>query len=264
MAIYIAANNFLQQEAILTGNFDKTKVDINCTLKPNKVYNFPESEFNYASNSLFTMGFTQPSPEVYGLLSDSNKNNISKALNINIDSLLLQENKYYSLDVTAIKPRMDSAISYTYDDDFNKVEKVVVNNVQEPIFNFTVGGENVTNIYAHWQRTHKLEQTNVGELFTVIPFAKSYCNVKNKKELNISSSNYQSTTLDKKINCIFFLNIFFTKIPADILKYMPTKITKPIANIESLQIEAMQKEGKKIFLHCRLNEKKNSFPIINW
>ena len=162
LAIYIAASNFIQKDAIVTANFDKRKIEINTTIQLAKQYNFTENHFSYSSNSLCSVGFIQPSAEIYSLLDSNSKKNASKILNMDIDSLLLQQNNWYCLDIAGIKPMADSAISYEYDDNFNKVEKVVVNTIQEPAFNFTIAGNNITNIYNYWQHSNKLEKTNAG------------------------------------------------------------------------------------------------------
>jgi len=261
LAVYIAANNFLQEDAIITGNFDKQSIIINSIFTAAGQYSFTESNFGYASGSLCTLGFTQPSAAVYSLLSDSSKNSISKALGINIDSLFLQSNTYYSLDVAAIKPRVDSAITYTYDDDFNKVEKAVVNNVLEPAYNFNVIGDSITTIYNYFVRNNKLDQTDTGQLFTPMPLVKSYCNIKNEKLLNISAGNYLAQSTDKNINGIFFLNILLSKIPAALLKYLPDGIIKVITNIEWVQLKATKKE-KQLVLNCIVQKKDNDLPVI--
>jgi hypothetical protein len=207
------------------------------------------------------LGFTQPSSVVYALLSDSSKNKISKALSINIDSLLLQSNKFYSFNLLGIQPRTDSAITYTYDDNFNKVEKVVVNNVEEPAFNFTIAGDSVVNIYNHWERTGTVNQTDTGQLFIAMPFVKSYCNIKSEKELNITAANYQPVINNKNSNCIFFLNILFSKIPASLLKYLSGDVQNAIANIKSAQIVAKKNKGQ-IILQCNFYTIKEGLPII--
>jgi hypothetical protein len=261
LAIYIAPNSFLQQDGMVTANFDNQKIEISSALTPHVQYIFAENNFSFPDSSLCALGFTQPSAAVYALLTDSSKNNISKALSINIDSLFLQSNKYYSLNLAAIQPRIDSAITYEYDDNFNKVQKVVVNNVEEPAFNFTIAGDSVTNIYNYWGRTGTVNQTDTGELFTAMPFVKSYCHLKTQKELNITAANYQNTATDKKSNCILFLNMLFTKIPASLLKYLPGNMQNAIANMELLQLVA-QKNNSQVILHCNFYKKKNDLPIV--
>jgi hypothetical protein len=263
LTVQVLKNDFLKKEALIRVNFDKTSITINALFYPSSQFSIIENNFSYSTNSLFAMGFTQPSATVYGLLTDSNRTTISRALNFNIDSLLLQNNHHYSLDIAAIQPRVDSAISYTYDDNFNPVKKVVVNNVLEPLFNFTVNGNGSASVYDYWENNGKLERTGNGDLFIPMPFVKSYCSKASKQQLNIISTNYIPAPADKNINCVFFLNVLITKIPAPLMKYLPDDLVKAISNIETIQVTA-QKNQQQIDVHCSLNKKKNDLPLIDW
>lgn len=261
LAIYIAANKFLQQDAIATANFDKQTIKFNSIITPNKQYSFTQNNFSYSPTSLCTVGFTQPSAAVYNLLSTTDKNNISKAIGINIDSLLRHDNTYYHLDIAAILPRVDSAITYTYDDNFNEVKKIVANKILEPAFNFTITGDSITKIYNHFLNSKKIEQTDTGQLFTAMPFVKSYCNIKNEKELKITAANYLEQANNTTNNCIFFINTLLSKIPAELLKYLPDDIVKAINNIELIAIKASN-QNEQVVINCILQKKKNDLPII--
>ncbi|MGF2412312.1 hypothetical protein [Ferruginibacter sp.] len=261
VAVYISPNSFLQQAAIITANFDKQQITINCTISPNKQYNFTQHNFSYTDSSLCSLGFTQPSYAVINLLSAADKINISKAISFNIDSFFLQSNKNYSLDVAAIKPRTDSAITYSYDDNFNAVEKTVVNNILEPAYNFTVTGDSISNIYNYFLRSNKIEPTDTNQLFTAMPLVKSYCNIKSEKQLNITAANYTALPTDKNINAVFFLHLLLAKIPAALLKYFPDAVIKAIANIEQVQLQATKKE-QQLVINCIIQKKKNDWPII--
>ena len=263
VAVYFSANNFLQDATVVSGNFDKTKIELSCALSPKKQFSFTENNCSYSSGSLCTLGFTQPSPSIFNLFSTADKDNISKALNLDIDSLFLQSNKYYHLDLAAIKPRIDSAITYSYDDDFNKVEKRVVNTVQEPAFNFTITGDSVANIFSQWQHSKKLEPTDEGQLFTAMPFVKSYCKIKPATELNITAANYEAAATDKNTIAVFFLNILLGKIPGNLQKYLPDDIIHATANIESMQLKA-NKEKEQLNITCLFQKKANDLPVISW
>ncbi len=260
LAVRLHADEFLQEDAIITANFDENKITIEGNVIPKKEFSFTENNFNYNDTSLLAMGFTQPSTNVFGLLNDSSKDNISKSLNVNINSLMLQSNKWYSLDIAGILPRADSAITYIYDDDFNKVEKVVVNNVEEPAFNFTIYGDSVSKIYNNWTADNQLEKTNEGYLFTPMPFVKSYAAVENENLLKIIANNYNLKGTNKKIESIFFLNVLFTKVPASLLKYAPTDVTKAIANFEKLEAQAKKTEGG-IFIQAIITKNKTKKPM---
>ncbi len=260
VALKLNRNIFLQKDAIFTANFDADKITIEGNVISKKEFTFTENKFYCNTNSLLALGFTQPSANVLALLNDSNKVNISKAINVNIDSLMLPTNKWYSLDVADIKPRADSAITYTYDDDFNKVEKVVVNNIEEPVFNLTIYGDSVSNIYNNWIFNNTLEKTNAGYLFTPIPFVKSYCNIEEEKILNVTGNNYEITTIGKSITAIFFMNSPLSKMPASLLKYAPTGIAKAMSNFEKIEV-VVKKNEHGAFLSAIITKKKNDKPI---
>ncbi len=260
VALKLHANNFLEEDAILTANFDANKIIIEGNIIQKKEFAFTENKFQYNSTSLLALGFTQPSANVFALLNNSSKATISKAINVNFDSLMLQSNKWYSLDVAGIQSRADSAITYSYDDNFNKVEKVVVNNVDEPSFNFTIYGDSVSNIYNHWMLNNKLEKTNAGYLFTPMPFVKSYCTIENVNTLQLKANNYVATDMNKNVNAIFFMNSLLSKIPASLLKYAPTDVAKAMASFEIIEVVARKNE-QGAFLKAIITKKKNDKPI---
>ncbi len=254
VAMHFNANKFFGKDGIVSANFDKGRIEIKGTLTPNNQLDFKENNFTYSANSLLTIGFTQPTASVYGLINDTLKTNISKAMNLNIDSLLLQSNRYYQLDITSILPRIDSAIAYTYDDDFNKVEKVVVNNVEEPAFHFSIVGDSISTIFNNWQLDKKIEQTNNGNLFLPIPFVKSYCAKINDSLLTISSNNYIQRTANKNTKCLLFVHLLVAKAPTSLLKYLPDYLQKAIVNLESLDFVA-HKEKASIEVKCVIRRK---------
>lgn len=263
LAIYLAPNSFLQKEAVISANFDKKKIEISGSIITAKQYEFAENNFRYSSASLCASGFTQPSQAVFALLNKTSREKISTALNVNVDSVFKQSNKNYSLDLAAIVQRADSAITYTYDDEFNKVEKVVVNNIQEPAFNFIITGDSVSSIYTHLQRNNKLEKTVAGNLFTPMPLVKSYCSIKNEKQLVITASNYITPTEDKSVNAILFLNLALTKIPANLKKYLPDAVMQAISNLAAFKLSAT-KNNEQVGLSAVFEKMDNDLPVIKF
>jgi hypothetical protein len=260
-AIYIAANKYLQQDGIITANFSKQTIKIEGEFNFTKEYRFTQEAFDFSSSSLFVVGFTQPSQAVYNLISDSSKTKVSRALNLDIDSLFRTDNKYYRLDMAEFISRTDSAITYTYDEDFNKVEKVVANNVQEPAYNFLIAGDSVVRLYNHFVRSNKLEQTDAGLLFTPVPFVKSYCALAGEKILQISATNYLNASPDQGVRAVLFFNLLLSKIPKNLLNYLPDAVVKAISNIESINLTLNKKE-EGLTINAVIQKKKNDLPII--
>jgi hypothetical protein len=262
LAALFTANTFLQEDAIVKANFDKEKISINSTFKPQPKYTFTENDFLFSSNALLALHFTQPTPSVYNLLDDVTKQKISKALNFNADSLFLVSSKNYQLHLNNFVNRVDSAITYTYDDEFNKIEKVVVNNVQEPVYNFTVNGDSVNRIYSYWQQSKVIEQTASGNLFTAMPFVKSYCSVLNN-QLSIQPFNYTTLPTNNNFKGVLYLQILLDKIPANLLNYLPNDVTKVMGNLENVKISA-QNKNKEVVIGCVVQKKKNDLPILKF
>ncbi|MBP6431541.1 MAG: hypothetical protein KA319_07230 [Ferruginibacter sp.] len=253
-------NNFLQEDAIVKANFDKQKIEILTTLLPKQQFIFTENNFTFSSSSLLNFQFSQPNAATYNLLDNITKEKISKALNFNADSFFLPSNKTYQLQADKFINRVDSAISYTYDDEFNKIEKVVVNNVQEPVYNFTVTGDSVNNIYNNWQKNKLLETTPQGNLFTPIPFVKSYATVSGN-QLIVQPYNYKATSSNANFKGIAYMQLNIADVPANLLNYLPDEFKKGIANLQNLVITAEQKE-KTVEVKVVVGKKKNDLPII--
>jgi len=247
-------------EQFVTAGFDKQSIFIDASLELTKGTSFPTHTFSYNDTSLLSLGFTQPQPSIKNLLADSARASISRALNFNIDSVFLAGNQLYQLDVGGIYARVDSAVSYTYDDNFSAVENVVVNNVEEPAFNFTMQGKAANDIFNYWQQNGKVEKTAAGYWFTPVPFVKSYCSVGNEK-LAITANRYTTTAASKSFEGIFFLKLLLSKIPASLQKYIPPAITKALNNIESIEAKAVN-DKQIINVQIILLKKKNDLPVM--
>lgn len=247
----------------MKGNFDKESIHFSLNAGIKASHNIPYHQFRYSDTSMLSFGLTQPSNGFARYDNTTAKHGISKAFNFNIDSLLLPSNKIYQLDVSGIYPRTDSAISYTYDDDFNPIEKVTVNKVEEPVFNFSVTGENVTRIYDYWSRNGQLEKNGDSSLFTPIPFAKSYCSLPNKNTLTVATNNYAATERNRSVNCILFFRLLLTKVPPSVLNYLPASVPKLLKNIESVEAVMTAQKGQTI-LDIQFNKKKNDLPLVEF
>ena len=263
VGLYFTPFGGLPTGATIAANFDKEKIKINGECSPDVPYSFEEADFNFSDNALLNLGFIQPSTKVYNLLSTSNKEKISKGLNVNIDSLFAPGNIAYHLNLTDIKPRIDSAVSYSFDEEFNQVEKVVVNEVQEPAFNFCVTGKAASSFFNYLENTNKIEVSDTGNLFLPMPLVKSYCTMQGSNQLLITSANYQKETNNKTIKAVLYLNMMVSKIPLNLKKYLPDLVNNLLSNIEAVSVSVVKKE-EQLLLNCVIKKKKNDLPIIGF
>ncbi len=262
VALLFTPNIFLNEDAIVNLNFDKEKINISSIFTPKPMYTFKESTFEFSSNSLLSMYFTQPNRTTYSLLDNTSKEKISKVLNFSTDSIFLLSNKNYFLTLTNFTNRVDSAITYTYDDEFNKIEKVVTNNVQEPLYKFSITGDSVNKIYTYWKKLKVIEQTANGNLFTALPFVKSYCTI-NENKVEIKPTTYKEVETNSSFKGIFYLQVLVANIPKNLLNYMPEPIKNSINNIADIKLTAQNKKNT-IEVNGIIQKKKNDLPILKF
>lgn len=259
--VYLQKNIFLKDDLFLNGNFKNGQLQVQGLLKPDKQFLFNEAVFNTPDSSLINLAFTQPLPTVYNLFSTNLKSKISTTLNFSIDSLLSYQNKKYMVDIAAIKTRTDSAVSYTYDDDFNKVEKVVVNQLQEPSFRCMIYADNPLTVFDYWIKNKNIESATAGYLFTPIPFVKTYSTVV-KDTLFLTTDNYDIAKTNNSMLCIAALKICTNKLPLNAGNYLPDNMLPFIKNISTLNVTAKkEKELVKIDFVITTNNKKKPFLL---
>lgn len=257
LAVYITGAGLLQEPGILTADFDKEKIKISGDLHPKKQYSFSEESFAYPSGSLCVLGFTQPPPAFFDLL---NKKNISSSLGMDVDSVFIQGNTSYSLTLQGIEERTDTAITYTYDDEFNKVEKRVVNKIQEPSFSFFINGENISPVYDYLHRNGKLESTAGGDVFLPMPLVRSYCRKRSENLLSITAGNYREPKADKATRAILLFRLSLTGIPGNLLRYLPEEVTKKLADIDEISF-SVNRKNEQFHITGMLTKRKNS-PLL--
>jgi hypothetical protein len=240
--VWFNKNSFLEDAFILNGNLKNGQLNTTGLMQPSKKLPLNEASFEVPDSSLLNIGFTQPLPEVYNLLPAVFKTSISTAVNFNIDSLFIPQNKKYQLDITGIISKTDSAVSYSYDDDFNKIEKVVVNTIQEPVLTCTVFGEAPAQIFNYWKRNKNIEPGNAGYLFTPIPFAKTYAAVLTDTLL-LSTADYNKINHCHPVTCIINLSIWPSKLPLNAGNYLPDIYLPFIKTISSVNVTASKEKG---------------------
>ena len=258
--VWFNKNDFVKDAFILNGNFTNGQLHATGLLQPSKQLVLNQASFNIPDSSLLSIGFTQPVPEVYHLLPAKFTTNISTAVNFTIDSLFIPQNKKYLLDVTGIISKTYSAVSYSYDDDFNKIQKVVVNKVQEPVFACTVFGEAPAQIFNYWVANKNIEPVNGGYLFTPIPFAKTYATVL-KDTLVLSTADYNKANHHHSVTCIAALTICPGKLPLNAGNFLPDIYLPFIKDISSVNVTASnEKESVKIDMEVMAGD--NTKPFL--
>lgn len=252
-------NQFITEARI---NFDKNRLIATASIVLPDAVSWPAGKFNYCDTSICVIGCMQPQPGMQKLLDSNLRVAVSKAVNFNIDSFFVNTNSKYQLDIEGIHTRIDSAVSYTYDDNFNPVEKKVVNSIEEPVYNFSMIGKGTGDVYRYWYTAGKIESTPEGDLFTPVPFVKSYCSRALPDTLLVTSNNYAPAAYNHSVEAVAFFQLLLTRIPVSLMKYLPGAFIKVTSNIEKIQA-SLKRINKEMILQVRCSKKKNDLPLFN-
>ena len=262
-AMYISPNILTDKASVVKGNFTKNNIEFTTEITPLAKYQLNNTAFSYSDSAMLNCLFIQPPSSIFLLMSDSLKQKISTGINLDIDSFFIASNTSYSINVSDVKPRIDSAVSYAYDDNFNKIATTTANKINEPAFNFIIKGDSTKNIYSYLINNNKMENTPAGFLFLPMPLVKSYCKNVLDYEMKITSDNYVEITNNKRLQCIFLFRLLSTKIPAHLLNYLPDNLKKLIANIEYAEVILRNKNN--IFkANLTIQKKKNDLLMVEF
>ncbi|MCP9752927.1 hypothetical protein [Ferruginibacter sp. HRS2-29] len=260
LALQVNPGTIMESDGLLTANFDKEKISVEGKFTPRAEYVPEEMKFSYRKYSFCNIGFVQPPHAAYSLLSDSTKQKIKRAVNIDIDSVFLPGKNSYYFDFNGIVTRSDTAITYEMDEDFNRVEKKVLNKVTEPSYSLMISGDSVKNIYRYFKRNDLVEKTDKGELFRPMPLVASYVQLPNDTQINISSFNYSPSADIQEISCLFFQRVRL-EITDEFWKLMPEGFRGLMGNVSLIMLQA-NKKGKEVIVSGTIQKKKNDLPVI--
>ncbi|KQR70517.1 hypothetical protein [Pedobacter sp. Leaf176] len=158
------------------------------------------------------------------------------------DSLTKYYKGYVDFEWINTIQQMDSIITYDYNDDFEKIEKVVMQKRDIPNFivNIIADGKGLKN-YLHQKNVIRLDSGVINK--TVFPLYKVHV-AETDTQLKLST-NENPITIPTNIQSDEFLglNVYFNKLSKQ--SNFPS-ITKYIRNLQKLEIKGKLIEGKKV------------------
>ncbi|MCH5596941.1 hypothetical protein [Niabella ginsengisoli] len=85
-------------------------------------------------------------------------------------------------------------------------------------------GKGVDKLYRYWRDSSVIQNTEQGELFTSIPFVKTYALINGGNELSLQSGNFEGNPTNQKSDaCILYASLNPHQIPDSLLKYVPKR-----------------------------------------
>ncbi|MGC4235800.1 MAG: hypothetical protein QM594_22690 [Niabella sp.] len=241
-------------------NINKNRISSLVTLTCKDKTTFEQKKIPVTDSALFNLNIITGSAFFDKLIPKVAKDRISRLVNFNIDSLFQPGISSWQAQINGFVQKADTAISYSYDADFNPIEQQIINNITEPDFSTTISGKNVDAIYRYWKDSGILQSTDQSELFTSMPLVRSYAALKAGAQLTIQSPGFKAPVSSQSSNaCIMHLSVNLQRLPDSLQKYFPQQIIPVARKLASVRLLADSKTAGSITVQTTLVKKKDSF-----
>ncbi|PKH50228.1 hypothetical protein CXF68_05730 [Tenacibaculum sp. Bg11-29] len=180
------------------------------------------------TNSLLSVSGRVKSHLLSGLLKEEQKNKFKKLTNLSLDSITSHWNGNFDVELKSFVHENDTIVTYEYDDDFNKVEKMTIQKNTIPAINVNIGG---SSLFGYLYSKEAVKRVDGDTLLVVNPFFKTYAG-KRKSNFSLSSKGIDASDFQREGANKFLL--FF-----DVDKYMKAK--KGTYGISNKQLSLVKK-----------------------
>ncbi|HQD08832.1 MAG TPA: hypothetical protein PLQ65_04150 [Flavihumibacter sp.] len=228
-----------------TARFNKTDVDAVFTIDTRDSITTDSNPFSVPANALASVSWSQPGAEFVHYLDSGRKASVSRWLNFNIDSLLMAPINHYRFDLQPFQSRIDTAITYEYDDAFNQVEKKTRNQVTEPAFLWLLSGSGVNDVYRYWQANGNID-SSLG--FSPSPLVRSQAVLKRGEQISIQSVNFQSSAVAPAGDGLLVGAIRPGLLPDTLYTYLPGGLVTALRECSLIDVKLEKRSARRLEL----------------
>jgi hypothetical protein len=257
--LYVAAQNWLPNETVFDINFNKTAIYAKSTINWPNHQAIQPAALPFHANAFLTLAGTN-NQWWLNQLDDSLKKKWSTALNFSIDSTLQQPLTNHWIELTDIRTRKDSAISIEFDDNFNEVKKVVVNQVQEPEWFWKITGAGQMQVKEYFVQNKLLQQNDSGWLFVPMPFVRSF-QQPSDSSLFISSGADKKLALEYRSNALLLIYLNFKAISPGLKKWLPAAFTEQLNHLQSAEF-ICSKTNNQLLVEFKIRKQNLEVPLF--
>ncbi len=243
-SVWIKENQFLKNNTWFDITLNDTIIKIQSDFQLNEKYKTEEQQFIYDTTSWINLNYSFHGNEE-NLIKNSWKKKLNKWMGFSIDSILMTRPKTLSFSLQKMKSRVDSAITYEFDDNFNEIKVIQENKVNEPSFLLNLEG-NSNNLVLDYLKKKKIVDSQ--NIFINIPLVKTKA-ITSPKSFQLISENYQKEVVSDSIKAVLFATINFNQI--DSSYYFDDKNAKiwnqGITKIKKATLKVNDKKSKLTF-----------------
>ncbi len=174
--IWIDKGKRTAKESMLFFDFEKGKLSLDGNIFLNEEYQFEEMNNTVISQreQQAYFYFNGGSSKYYTELCNKvDRKQFEKLTNFSVDSLLYYADNSINFSFYDTETLADTSVTYEYDDDFNKVEKIKINKSIHPVFDLTIP-EKKEGLFRYLKNDSSIKQMGYRHVFTPYPFTTVY------------------------------------------------------------------------------------------
>ncbi len=224
------------------GDFKKGFFEIRGNVHSNLFITDTYSEYSKNSVGFLATKINRYHKLFKSLLSDKNKRKFNQFTKLSVDSIVNNWNGSLVLGLKAVNTKIDTIVTYEYDDDFNKIEKKSIQELKIPDATIALGSD--ASLYEYFY-THKAVQIlEKDTLFVSIPLYKMYAQ-RQENSLNIFTLKHFDNSLLKEKK--YKLNAYL-----DIKKYLENPLEFSLIPVKNDYFKQLDKASVNLTTHDEL------------
>ncbi len=204
--MWIKKNTFLEENAWVDMIMNETGIRLQADFQLKEDYRIPNQTVAYDTTSWMNFTYTFNGKEKQ-FIRDSWKKKIDKVAGFSIDSIWEAQPEKLQFTLQEVTSRTDTAVTYEFDDDFNEIEVIKENRIEEPSFSFSLQGKDLDTIWNYLKKENAIDSQNI---FVNMPLVKTQARL--SKELQLISENYKEVSLHDSVDAIAWLEVNVSKI----------------------------------------------------
>jgi len=176
-----------------------------------------------------------PLPQAYlKYFPDSLKQKWSKAIGLPVDSVFLNHKFNWSLHLSGFRERIDTAVTYNFDENFNEVPQATIVTSTVPVITLSASGEGAEQIYEMINFRNALEPENGKMRFTGFPLWPMYASSRPGEFVlgNAEGKEKQNSLTTSIMN----LRANPSKIPDSLFRYIPDNLRSWLKNTQTIKL----------------------------
>lgn len=240
----------------LDANFKNGLFEVLGTLNFDLFLDSKQGDFSIKSQGFISTKINKNHKLFQTIIAEENSRKFNDFTKLSVDSIMSNWNGSFAFNLKSINSKTDTIVTYDYDDDFNKIEKVAVQELTVPSIDLSLDAD--TNLFDYLSKENAIQVIESDTVFTSMPLYKLYAN-STATTLNISSQKDFSgiSVKEKMIKLDAYFNIEkYMQKPLE-FSFIPTKnsflqlikdASIQLSNKNELSIKVNLKNAKRNFI----------------